>query len=107
MLQASARFSICTERQSGRAAADQEVLTAVHESYDVSNHSSTATLPVEFVDRYAIVGPPEECIRRIQQVIDLGIERLVLFGPTVDAVNGDNKLAADLMVREVLPAFSR
>ena len=107
-LAGSARFSIMHGKTIGPVPQrDQEVLTAVHESYDVSNHSSTATLPVEFVDRYAIVGPPEECIWRIQQVIDLGIERLVLLGPTVDAVNEDNKLAADLMVREVLPAFSR
>ena len=40
---------------------DQEVLTAVHRNYDVRDHSSSAVLPAEFVDRYAIVGPPDEC----------------------------------------------
>ena len=85
---------------------DQEVLTAVHRNYDVRDHSSSAVLPAEFVDRYAIVGPPDECIRRIRQVVDMGFDRLVVYGPTVDEVEGEKKLAADLMVKEVLPAFS-
>ena len=29
-----------------------------------------------------------------------------MYGPTVDEVEGEKKLAADLMVKEVLPAFS-
>ena len=85
---------------------DQEVLTAVHRNYDVRDHSSSVVLPAEFVDRYAIVGPPEECVRRMRQVVDMGFDRLVVYGPTVDEVDGEKKVAADLMVKEVLPAFS-
>ncbi len=52
---------------------DQEVLTRVHESYDVRNHGASLRLPAEFVDRYAIVGAPEECIRRIGEVAEWGL----------------------------------
>ena len=106
-LAAAARFSIMHGKTNGPVMQDdQEVLAAVHKSYDVRDHSSSTVLPAEFVDRYAIVGSPEECIRRIWEVAEMGIERIVVYGPTVDAVEGDKKLAADLMVKEVLPAFS-
>ena len=106
-LAAVARFSIMHGKTNGPVTQqDQEVLTAVHKSYDVRDHSSSVVPPAEFVDRFAIVGPPEECIRRIRQVVDMGFDRLVVYGPTVDEVEGEKKLAADLMVKEVLPAFS-
>ena len=88
---------------------DQEVLTGLHKGFkmfDMSEHSVSIPRSAAFVDRFAIVGPPEECIRRIQEVIDLGIDRIVVTGPTVDAVESDTKLAADLIVKEVLPVFS-
>ena len=106
-LAATARFSNMHGRANGPVAEqDQEVLTRVHKNYDVRNHGASLRLPADFVDRYAIVGAPEECIRRIGEVVEMGFERLVVYGPTVDAVDGDKKLAADLMVKEVLPAFA-
>ena len=88
---------------------DQEVLTRLHKGFkmfDMKEHDASIPRPAEFVDRFAIVGPPEECIRRIREVIDLGIDRIVINGPTVDAVEDETKLAADLMIKEVLPVFS-
>ena len=106
-LAAAVRFSNMHGKTNGPVTQeDQEVLTAVHRNYDVRDHSSTAVMPAEFVDRHAIVGAPEECIRRVRQVTEMGIERIVVYGPTVDAVEGDRKLAADLMVKEVLPALA-
>lgn len=100
------RFSIMHGKMHGPMRQDdQAVLSDIHSAYNVSEHSMIGTLPAEFVDRYAIVGPPEECIRRLQQIVDLGIDRISVLGPTVDEVEGDRKLAADLMVKEVLPAF--
>ena len=106
-LAATARFSNMHGKANGPVAEqDQKVLTRVHKSYDVRNHGASLRLPADFVDRYAIVGDPEECIRRIGEVAKMGFERLVIYGPTVDAVDGDKKLAADLMVKEVLPALA-
>ncbi len=106
-LAAAVRFSNMHGKTNGPVTQqDQEVLTAVHRNYDVRDHSSTAVLPEEFVDRHAIVGSPEECVRRIRKVVDMGFDRIVVYGPTVEAVEGEKKVAADLMVEEVLPAFS-
>ncbi len=102
-----ARFAVMHGRVNGPfAQQDQEVLKAVLKNYDVRDHSSSFEPPAEFIDRYAIAGAPDECIRRIRQIAELGIERIVVYGPTVNEVAGNGKLAADLMVREVLPAIS-
>ena len=41
-----------------------------------------------------------------QEIIDLGIDRIVVMGPTVDADGDEEKRCAELLVREVLPAFA-
>jgi 5,10-methylenetetrahydromethanopterin reductase len=43
-------------------------------------------LPDEFVDRFAIVGTPEECAERFQEIIDLGVDRFLVLTrvPTTD-----------------------
>ena len=109
-LDTTARFMVMHGKTYGPLTEqDQEVLAGLHKGFkmfDMCEHSVSIPRPAEFVDRFAIVGPPEECIRRIREVIDLGIDRIVVTGPTVDVVESDTKLAADLMVREVLPVFS-
>ena len=109
-LDGAARFMVMHGKTYGPVTKhDQEVLTNLHKGFkmfDMSEHSASIARPAEFVDRFAIVGPPEECIRRIREIIDLGVDRIVVNGPTVDAVDSETKLAADLMVKEVLPAFS-
>ncbi len=109
-LDTTARFMVMHGKTYGPVTEqDQEVLTGLHKGFkmfDMSELSVSIARPAEFVDRFAIVGPPEECIRRIREIIDLGVDRIVVNGPTVDAVDSETKLAADLMVKEVLPAFS-
>lgn len=101
------RFSIMHGKSYGPVS-DQEakVLSDTHKGFNMRDHSASIMPPAEFVDQFAIVGPPETCIARIQQVVALGIDRIVVLGPTVDETTGDRKLAADLIVSEVLPAFS-
>ncbi len=101
------RFSVMHGKTHGPVTqAQKEVLTNLHEEYNMRDRTVSVVPPAEFVDQFAIVGPPETCIRRIQEVIDLGIDRIVLLGPTVDATEDEEKRCAELLVQEVLPAFS-
>ena len=84
---------------------EKEALTNLHKEYNMRDRNVSVVPPAEFVDQFAIVGPPETCIRRIQEIIDLGIDRIVVMGPTVDADEDEEKRCAELLVREVLPAF--
>jgi 5,10-methylenetetrahydromethanopterin reductase len=60
------------------------------------------TVSREFVERFAIVGPPEHCIERLLELISLGIERFVVVGPGMhpEARNDGRTLFAS----EVIPA---
>lgn len=101
------RFSVMHGKTHGPVTqVEQEVLANLHKEYNMRDRNVSTVLPAEFVDQFAIVGPPETCIRRIQEIIDLGIDRIVVLGPTVDANEDEQKRCAELLAREVLPAFS-
>ena len=101
------RFSVMHGKTHGPVTQEQkEVLASLHKEYNMRDRTVSVVPPAEFVDQFAIVGPPETCIRRIQEVIDLGIDRIVLLGPTVDATDDEEKQCAELLVQEMLPAFS-
>jgi 5,10-methylenetetrahydromethanopterin reductase len=103
-----ARFSAMHGKTFGPVSRrEQEVLTGIRQSYDMFDDGSDHFRPpVEFVDRFAIVGPPDTCIERIEELADLGIEKVVVIGPTVGEQTGEAARASELMAREVLPAFS-
>lgn len=101
------RFSVMHGKMHGPVTqAEKKVLANLHKEYNMRDRNVSVVPPAEFVDQFAIVGPPERCIRRIQEIIDLGIDRIVVLGPTVDADEDEQKRCAELLAREVLPAFS-
>lgn len=107
-----ARFSVMHGTVTGPTDdAQRAVLEALHDRYDMRRHTSAAsdqaaTLTPDFVDRYAIVGPPEHCVERLQAIADLGITKAVVIGPSAGADRQQARVADDLMVAEVLPAFA-
>ena len=89
---------------------DRAVAAEVGARYDSNVHlqnaaEHTGALEPEFVDRFAVVGPPEECISRLQQLAALGVDRFVLTGPAFGADRDDARLANRLVATEVLPAL--
>ncbi len=101
------RFSVMHGKTFGPVTqADKEVLANLHQEYNMRDRNVSVVPPAQFVDQFAIVGPPETCIRRIQEIIDLGIDRIVMMGPSVDATDDEQKRCVDLLAWEVLPAFS-
>jgi 5,10-methylenetetrahydromethanopterin reductase len=108
-----ARFQVIQGVAAGpQSGDDQENFDAIRAGYDMTRHGSLshdkikgAALTWDFVQRFAIVGPPEHCIERLRQLAALGIERFVIVGP------GFHPEAAPagrgLFVREVLPSLRR
>lgn len=103
-----ARFSVMHGPISGPASQeDQKVFTDLHRSFNMRDHGRNASpRPSEFVDRFAIVGPPDTCIRRIEELAKLGIEKVIVIGPRPGEDRGEAAGAVELLTREVLPAFS-
>ncbi len=83
-----ARFSVMHGELSGPASAQQRlVFQALHDGYDMRAHtradSAQATLMDDaFVDDFAIAGPPDHCIDRLNELKALGIDKVVISGPT-------------------------
>jgi 5,10-methylenetetrahydromethanopterin reductase len=109
-----ARFQVIQGDAAGpKSSSDSENFAAIRAGYDMTKHAMMlsddkikgATLSWEFVQRFAIVGPPNHCIERLLQLASLGIERFVIVGPGFHPEAGPS--ARGLFVSEVLPAVRR
>ncbi len=91
-------------------AADRTVVEAVDHDYELYGHSAHASkqaedLPADFIDRFCIIGEPEECAARLRQLVDLGLDHVVVVGGGLDA-SVQLRLQMDLrFAEEVLPAL--
>ena len=87
---------------------DKKVAAEVGRRYDSNEHLSnaaghTSALTPEFVDRFAVVGPPERCAERLQELTALGVERFVITGASFRSNREHAREADELMTRELLP----
>lgn len=107
-----ARFSVMHGTVRGTVSEQQrQVLTALHDRYDMNEHTradskQAAVLTPEFIEQYAIVGTPEQCIARLREIGSLGIDKVTVIGPTAGVDREAARHAETLMVTEVLPAFA-
>ncbi len=91
-----ARFSVMHGSVSGPVdAGARDVLEKLHDGYDMRRHtradSAQATLMSdEFVDAFAIAGPPDHCLERLAGLEALGIDKVIVSGPTA----GTDRVAA-------------
>lgn len=106
-----ARFSVMHGTVSGPAEPDErDTFAAVHDAYDMTRHTQVGspqagTLTPEFIDRFGIVGTPETCARRLGELVDLGLDKLIVTGPTLGADPGEARAALERFTSEVLPAL--
>jgi len=94
----------------GLAERDRTVVAEVGRRYDSNRHLSNdadhaKVLDADFIDRFAIVGPPETCAVRFGQLVDLGVERFVITGTGLGRDRADALTAAQLLTSELLPAL--
>src|SRR5689334_1460162 len=93
----------------GLDARDRELVAAVGRAYDSNQHLMNAAehaqvLPDEFLDRFAVVGDVDHCIRRLRELVDLGLDRIVINGPSFGAERAAAATHRQLLVGELLPA---
>lgn len=91
---------------------DKEVVAEVGRRYDSNQHlRATAehndALRPEFVDRFAVVGPPETCVQRLVELGELGLERFVITGASFGSDREHSRLAEHLLVTELIPALQQ
>jgi 5,10-methylenetetrahydromethanopterin reductase len=93
----------------GLAEGDRAVVAEVGRRYDSNEHLSntaahTDALEPAFVDRFAVVGPPDVCAERLRALAALGLDRFVITGASFRADREHARTADQLLTREVLPA---
>jgi 5,10-methylenetetrahydromethanopterin reductase len=93
----------------GLAPEDRAVVAEVGRRYDSNVHlrnsaAHNEALTPEFVDRFAVVGPPETCAARLTELTELGLERFVITGASFGSDPEAARTADRLLTTEVLPA---
>ena len=84
-------------------------LKAMHGVYDMRMHTrgdarQARMLAPEFIDRFAVVGPPDRCVERLRELAGLGLDKLFLA--TNFTLRDERGLEAiALAAKEVLPAL--
>jgi 5,10-methylenetetrahydromethanopterin reductase len=103
-----ARFSVMHGKANGPVSTgDRAVLEALRSNYDMRAHTrgdsrQATTLTDDFVDRFAIVGPPERCIDRLRSLQALGLDKVAISGGTRGADADDAAVSRQLVVAHVL-----
>ena len=94
----------------GLSDGDREVVAEVGRRYDSNHHlfntaDHSSVLPDSFVERFAVVGDADVCARRLLELASLGLDRLVITGPTIDSDPTDARTHHQLVGDELLPAL--
>jgi 5,10-methylenetetrahydromethanopterin reductase len=107
-----ARFQVIQGKAAGpQTEADEANFETIRRGYDMNKHADMhandkiigGALTPDFVERFAVVGPPERCVERLIELARLGVERFVVVSP--DIAEQDSKAGPSLFAREVIPAL--
>lgn len=88
---------------------DRDRRSAIQRDYRIDTHADSrppdSPEAQELRDRYAIVGDPEHCVERIQALVDLGLDFVIIAGHSRDADRERLLESAELLGSEVIPAL--
>ena len=106
-----ARFSVMHGKANGPVSSgDRAVLETLRSNYDMRAHTrgdsrQAGTLTDDFIDRFAIVGPPDRCIERLKSLQKLGLDKIALSGATRGTDAAVAGAARELLTKHVLPGM--
>src|SRR4051812_870604 len=106
-----ARFSVMHGKANGPVTdKDRGLLESLRQNYDMKQHTrgdsrQAGILTDDFIDRFAIVGPPDRCIERLKSLADLGLDKVAISGGMRGAPEEHIPLGKELMVKEVIPGM--
>lgn len=91
---------------------DAAVFQHIGENYDMANHASGKAAHMQavsddFVARFAVVGPAAYCAERLRELIDQGLDRLVLLTGSRDADPAHAAASMERLGNEVIPQLRR
>jgi len=104
------RFSVMNKKVVGPATPRQrEMLEKLAETYDVNAHGKvgahSGVMDDEFIDQFAVAGPPSYCVDRMQEIMSLGLSRFNILNGSLMPGDEDSALSKKLLSDTVLPAL--
>ena len=106
-----ARFSVMHGTATGPVSDEQrDVLNRIHEVYDMNQHTFSGApqagqLTPEFASRFAILGSSSECLDRLHELIALGLDHVLIIGPSIGSDRDEAAAAVTRFEQEVLPGL--
>jgi 5,10-methylenetetrahydromethanopterin reductase len=86
-------------------------LKRVAETYDMTHHATggpqAEALDPAFLDSFAILGPASRCVERLEEILDLGFDKLIVSVGSVQRNTALGLECRDAAVGRVLPAIGR
>lgn len=106
-----ARFNVMHGRTTGPWS--EAARTALHTlvgNYDMNKHTQgdsrqAGTLTNDFIDHFAIVGTPDQCLEKLHILAGLGLDKIVIGGRLALSQNPNAARAMELLEQQVLPAL--
>ena len=85
----------------------RDVLTKIHDSYDMHHHAQagsaqSAQVTQEFASTFGVFGSADYAVQRLGELIELGVERFLIAGTTLDP-NHPYSECSERLVSEVIP----
>lgn len=89
---------------------DAAVIGEVTSHYDNYHHglehaAQSETLSGDFLRRFCVIGPPDECVERLRGLIGLGLSHVTIVGGSRDIDAAVRERSDHLVAKEVLPAL--
>ncbi len=89
---------------------DRAVLHDLHGAYDMRAHTrgdsaQAGVLTPDFIDRFAVVGTPDQCVSRLQGLAALGLDRIAISGALRGVSESEAARSRGLLEKEVLTAM--
>ncbi len=104
---AFAHFSGMSEASS-RGTGDARIFERVGANYDMANHGSNEAahvkaMPDDFISRFGVTGSVDYCVERLGQLIELGLDRLVLLTGSLDSDPALTQASFERISNQVFP----
>jgi 5,10-methylenetetrahydromethanopterin reductase len=106
-----ARFSVMHGVAVGEVSDEsKKTLQDIHAAYDMNEHfrdtsAQAKVLTDDFIDTYAITGPPGRCTELIAELLSLGLDRLLVSTSARGSDRGRTDGYREVFAREVLPVL--
>jgi 5,10-methylenetetrahydromethanopterin reductase len=87
---------------------ERETMAKLIETYDMTHHTQAGSrqaevLSPEFIDRFGIVGAPDVCADKLNELIAQGLDKVIIVGPSMGADREKSLAAMARFPQEVLP----